>query len=434
MVQGEPKETVQGLLSVRQAIDVLDKVDVAPRIERRALLDAQGYRLAQEVRADRDYPPFDKSLMDGYAVRSADVIGKPPVELAVVGAVPAGSVPTRAIGPGEAMAVMTGAPLPEGADGVAPIEDVQVVAGDADAAGFVNEGRIRIMRAASPRRFVSARGSERVADDPVLRRGAQLGAAQIAAAASVGVAHLEVYAKPRVAVLGTGDEIVPIDQTPGPAQIRNSNNVMLLALLKRLGCQATDLGVVADDPAAIRERLVEGMRHDALLVTGGMSMGAHDHVPRLLAELGVDLKITKLRIKPGKPFVFGVRSSAEHSAPSATYVFGLPGNPVSAFVCTIRLASRLLARMAGSTPEERWVMGRTDVGLPANGPREFYQPVIRTVAAGGKSAQAEFATITPLAWKGSADVFTLASANALLVRAENDPPLPKGTIVRVLEF
>ena len=128
------------------------------------------------------------------------------------------------------------------------------------------------------------------------------------------------------------------------------------------------------------------------------------------------------------------RVPASSSASASSFVFGLPGNPVSGFVCTIRLASRLLARMAGGTPEDRWLSGKLDTGLPANGPREFYQPVLRTVAPGRDSSHAEIATITPLKWKGSADLFTLARANALLVRAENDPAMPRGTVVRVLEI
>ena len=178
-------------------------------------------------------------------------------------------------------------------------------------------------------------------------------------------------------------------------------------------------------------------------------MGEYDFVPRLLAELGVELKITKLRIKPGKPFVFGEKrhggEARRHEGagesppgtlptPFASYVFGLPGNPVSAFVCTIRLASRLLQRLAGGEVHENWQSGRLEVGMVPNGPREFYQPVIRTTAQGRSSAQSVLASIRPLTWKGSADLFTLAAANALLVRGENEPPLPMGTVVRVLEI
>ena len=273
-------------------------------------------------------------------------------------------------------------------------------------------------------------------------------------------------------MLGSGDEIVPVDQTPLEWQIRNSNNAMLVALLERLGCDVTDLGVAADEPDAIRAAIEPGLEYDALFITGGMSMGQFDYVPKVLLELGVQLKISKVRMKPGKPFVFGTKrrstedrvpsagekvpsaeasagdksaaSSLEtqHSAPAtqhsalstSSFVFGLPGNPVSAFVCTLRLASRVLARLAGGPPRERWVTGRIEQGLPANGPREFYQPVIYRTPTSHKSTQNELPNIEVLSWKGSADVFTLAKANALLIRTENEPALPKGTMVRVLEI
>jgi molybdopterin molybdotransferase len=356
--------------------------------------------------------------------------------LELAGEVAAGQWPRKPVGAGEAVAVMTGAPMPAGADGVVPVEDADVA-----------EGRVRVTRAPAAGRYIATRGSDCAAGKVVLAKGALTGAPQVAVAAGVGAAEVDVFARPRVAVMGTGDEVVPADREPGPAQIRNSNNAMLVALLRRLGCVAADLGIVPDEPEAVRDALRRGIDHerfDVLLVTGGMSMGAYDYVPRTLIELGVELKITKLRIKPGKPFVFGVKEGSgadtlgtQHPAVSTTYVFGLPGNPVSAYVCTLRLASRLLTRLAGGRPQEsaseRWLTGRLEAGMPANGPREFYQPAIRTPAAGSKSSQNEFATITPLAWKGSADVFTLAAANALIVRGENEPPLPKGVIIRVLE-
>jgi molybdopterin molybdotransferase len=288
-----------------------------------------------------------------------------------------------------------------------------------------------------------------------LTAGTRLGPAQLAVAAAVGATEVEVFENPKVAVLATGDELVPTNATPLGPQIRNSNTPMLLSLLRRLGCNVSDLGTAIDDPDTIRTALRRGLEFDALFVTGGMSMGQYDYVPKLLIELGVDLKVTKLRIKPGKPFVFGTypgkrgpldREIVDAQSPALpiphsprpplapSVVFGLPGNPVSAFVCTIRLASRLLTRMGGGAIEERWLTGKLDIGMPVNGPREFYQPAIRTVAPGRDSTHGEFASITPLKWTGSADLFTLARANVLLVRPENDPPLPKGTILRVLEI
>jgi molybdopterin molybdotransferase len=376
-------------------------------------MQAEGLHLARPLTADRDYPPFDKSQMDGYAVRAADVLCAP-ADLRMVGEIAAGQWPQRTVNPGEAIAIMTGAPMPPGAEGVVPVEDCQKLSSET----------VRILSTGGdPARFVARRGGECVAGQVVLTEGTQMGPAQIAVAASVGASEVEVFAAPRVAVLATGDELVPGDQQPGPAQIRNSNTPMLLSLLRRLGCEVVDLGTVPDQLDATREALVRGLTHDVLFVTGGMSMGEYDYVPRLLQEIGVDLKITKLRIKPGKPFVFGV------FVPASSYVFGLPGNPVSGYVCTVRLASRLLARLSAGAVEERWLTGMLDTALPSNGPREFYQPAIWKDANGAESA-----TVTPLKWKGSADLFTLAQANCLLVRRENESALPQGTLVRVLEL
>lgn len=396
---------VSSLLTVSQAIAILDAVPVAPRTLRIPLADADGLVLAEDLTADRDYPPFDKSLMDGFAVRCADVAGAP-TTLKLIGEVAAGQVASRPIGPAQTMAIMTGAPLPIGCDGVVPVEETS------------RDGEhVRFTRAVDASRYISRRGADITAGAAILQRGTRLGAAQIAAAAMIGAAHVSVYARPRVAVLSTGDELVSIGDTPIGAQIRNSNSPMLLALLRQLGCETIDLGAVRDDPAAIAARLEQGLAHDVLFVSGGMSMGTYDHVPRLLAELGVNLRITKLRIKPGKPFVFGERNGH--------FVFGLPGNPVSGFVCTIRLASRLLTRLSGGTPTENWITGQLTTALPPNGSREFYQPcqITRTPTA---------TRITPLNWKGSADLFTLANAQALLIRPENDPAHQSNDIVAAL--
>jgi molybdopterin molybdotransferase len=402
-------ENVSSLMSVAQAIELIDALPVRPRRIQIPLHQAHGYRLAGDLAADRDYPPFDKSLMDGYAVRSADVTNIP-ADLHVIGESAAGQTPSQAIAPGQAMAIMTGAPLPPGADAVVPIEQT-------DSPHFIPAGRrVLIRQSVPPGKFISPAASDTRQGTVLLPAGTLLHAPQIAVAAFIGAANVQVFDQPRCAVLATGDEIIPIGHSPKPAQIRNSNNLMLMALLAKLHCPARDLGVVPDDPAEIAGSIRQGLTSDFLFITGGMSMGRHDHVPRILTELGADLKITKLRIRPGKPFVLA-------AMPDGNYIFGLPGNPVSAFVCTVRLAARLLTRHAGGAPDDRLISLPLAESVAANGPREFYQP-----------ARLEDGRLRALPWKGSADLFTLARADALIIRPENAPPLPAGAIVPALSL
>lgn len=398
------------LVGVEEAERILDSTPTTFRSTRLNLRVAQGRRLARDVMADRDFPSFDKSLMDGFAVRARDL--QSTQVLQVVGEIAAGGSADAALGERQAMSIMTGAALPAGADAVVPIEDAQEI----------ESGRVRIARAPSARANIALRGSDCRAAQVVLWRGMRLEAAQLAAAASVGAAEVDVFAPPSVAVLCTGDELVPIDATPTGSQIRNSNEVMLTALLGRLGCDVRTLGCARDDVAQIRDRIVEGLRTaDALFITGGMSMGKYDHVPAILRELNVEIKIAKLRIKPGKPFVFGVHRDDAADQQRVCHVFGLPGNPVSAFVCTVRLAARLLRRLGGGPPDDIRIDAPLESALEANGPREFYQPAI----FGG-------AIIKPLRWKGSADIFTLAQANALIVRPANDPARTAGDLVKAM--
>jgi molybdopterin molybdotransferase len=394
---------VSNLMTVKEGMAAIDAVAVGPRVEQISLGQSAGRRLATELRMDRDSPPFDKSLMDGYAIRAGD-LAQTPCELPQSGRIAAGEMSADPLPHGTAMAIMTGAPLPDGADAVVPVEETS-------AAG----GMIRFTRPSSAGRFIARRGSEARAGEIALERGMRLGPAQIAVAASIGAAKVSVFATPSVAVLGSGDELVEVERSPAGSQIRSCNNPMLMALLDKLHCRGVDLGIVADDPAKLREAIRSGLREDVLLISGGMSMGERDFVPGILRELGGELKITKLRIKPGKPFVFAVM-------PGGKFVFGLPGNPVSAFVCTICLASRLLERLGGGVPGSMVRQAPLAHALEANGPREFYHPAVM-----------EGASVAPLPWKGSADIFTLARADGLIVRPADHPPMDAGTMMEFFE-
>jgi molybdopterin molybdotransferase len=397
---------VSELITVDRAIEIIDSIPLALESAETKMEGTHGCRLAKDVVADRDYPPLDKSLLDGFAIRAADGSSK----LRVVGEIAAGASAHRAVQQGEAIAIMTGAPLPPGADGVVPIEHTRR---DGDF--------ITIEKPAKPGQAIARRGSDCAAGEVVLKAGTRMGSAQMAVAASVGATSVSIHPPPRVAVLSTGDEIVPIDQTPGPSQIRNSNALMLQTLLRRsFSCFVDSVSTARDEPSLIRREIEKAFEScQVLFVSGGMSMGEYDFVPRVLLEMGFDLKITKLRIKPGKPFVFGVKGEGAN----AKFVFGLPGNPVSSFVCTLRLASRLLTRLAGGTPQERILHAKIENSLPANGAREFYLPGFHRDGS-----------IRPLQWKGSADLYTLAQANVLIIRPENDGALVAGSVVRALEI
>jgi len=397
------EENLDDLMTVDQAIALIDALPVTPRTARLPLMEAVGLRLAEDIFADRDYPQFDKSLMDGYAVRSADV-SSAAVELEVIGESAAGQMPDRTVGPGQAMAIMTGAPVPAGADAVVAIEKT----GSKEFAKA--RERVRILAEVKAGQSVACRGSDVKAGTKVLSADDRLNPQSVAVAACVGATAVLVHDRAHCAVFATGNELVAADQSPQIHQLRNSNNPMLVAVLKR-HAQVRDLGIAVDDPAEIAARLQDALNDDIVFITGGMSMGQYDYVPRILREMGGELLITKLRIKPGKPFMLA-------KLPGGKYVVGLPGNPVSAFVCTVRLVLRLVSRMNGVRYADGIFQVLLAEPLPANGPREFYLP----------ASTDGFDYVFPLKPNGSADIFTLAKTNALIIRSANAPAIERGRV------
>jgi molybdenum cofactor synthesis domain-containing protein len=311
------------------AVAALDPVDVP-------LAAAHGLVLASAVATSEDVPPFANTAMDGYAVRAADTAGATPagpVRLRVVGELPAGHAPDRAVGAGEAIRIMTGAPMPEGADAVVMVERTSPVAG-ADAGGVAIEAE------ASPGDHIRRAGGDLTRGQEVFPAGTRLLGAHLGVLASVGAASIRAYPRPRVGVLSTGDELVDINRASlAPGQIRDSNRPMLLALTQESGFEPVDLGVARDDKDRITALLEEAFeRCDAVLTSGGVSVGDYDYVKVALERLG-HLEWRQVAIKPAKPLAFGVVRG--------TPVFGLPGNPVSSLVSFELFARPALLQRAG---------------------------------------------------------------------------------------
>jgi molybdopterin molybdotransferase len=355
-----------------------------------ALEQALGRVLAEDVASDQDLPPFDRAAMDGYALRAADVAAAP-VALDVVGEVRAGQWPDLAIGPGQAVRIMTGAPVPPGADAVQQVEKTQPL----------DEFRVTILDAVGGGANVAPRGSEVGAGDVVLTRGRVIDASATAVLASAGRTRVRAARRPVLALLVTGDEIVDVAARPAPAQIRNTNGPAVAAQARQAGADVRLLGVAPDRQDAIADALGKGLAADVLVVTGGVSAGDYDLVEPALLDLGATFLFTRVAIKPGAPLVFGRLGGA--------LVFGLPGNPVSAQVTFDLFVRPTLLRMQGAR-----VLERPRVSVELLGPirsrsgRKSHVPA-RVRLEGGRLVA------RPVRSMGSGDLVAHARANALVV-------------------
>lgn len=324
--------TAPTLLSVEEALErILARVTPLGSSEV-ALLDALGCILAEGQTAEDDVPPFRNSAMDGYAVRSADV-ARAGARLRVIGAVAAGGVPARPVGAGEAMRIMTGAPMPDGADTVVRVEDTDN-----------GSELVTISRAVEPGTAVRGQGEDLRRGQTVLEAGTPLRAAEIGVLASLGRARVNVYRRPNVAVLSTGDELVDITERPGPGKIRDTNRYSLAAAVRATGSPAFELGVARDDAADLRHALGNAAFGDLIVASGGVSVGDHDHVKPTVEAMGA-MDFWSIAIRPGRPLAFGELRTKRGSVP----IFGLPGNPVSALLTFELFVRPAILRMAGHT-------------------------------------------------------------------------------------
>ncbi len=400
------------MLEIHQALrivkDVSSKLSPSPaRVESIPILDSIGRVMAETISLDSPQPPFDRSMRDGYALRAKDSIHAP-VTLPLVGESAAGHTFGGTLRAGESLSIMTGAPVPQGADSVVMLEDVSLE----------GEGRIRISKPIRPGLNVAKTGSEHEAGEAVLHIGDMIGSAELAILAALGKSVVRVFCKPRVAILVTGDELAGIDHKLGRAEIRDSNSYALWGQIISAGGLPVRLGIAKDQPNELRTCLEKGLDFDVLVVSGGVSRGKYDLVKPLLLELGAVLHFESLKLKPGKPAVFATAKGK--------YIFGLPGNPVSAFVTFELLARPLLRFLQGASDDYYWPVamatlkrkvqekpGRTKL-LPAQ--------VLSTV----RGLEADL-----IEYKGSADIFALGRANGFVVIPAETTLIGEGDQVQV---
>lgn len=399
--------------SVQEALEAIAQTVKPLDVRRLPLAECWGLVLAEDVDADLDSPPFDKSLMDGFAVRAADVAtGR--AELIQTEELTAGRVAERAVEAGQTIRIMTGAPIPRGADAVVQVEQSTI-------SRVGSEIRVSLETTpVSPGRSILKAGASLKLGQRVLSAGRRLRAQELGSLAELGRSVVAVRPAPRVAILATGDELVDVSQTPGPGQIRNSNETMLVAQVRQAGGDTVPLGIARDTEEALREKIQQGLDCDMLLLSGGVSAGTLDLVPKVLQELGVREIFHKVRIKPGQPLWFGAREGC--------CVFGLPGNPVSSMVCCEIFARTALRRMQGDAePEPAIIPAVLDMQFDHVGNRPTYHP-----------ARLEFTRYGPVVhiipWVGSADLCATVAANAMAVFPAGDLNYIAGTTVDVIRW
>jgi molybdopterin molybdotransferase len=387
---------------------------------------ASGRVLAVDVRADRDQPPFDRSTRDGFAVRAADLAGiagaGAPISLRLIGEVAAGATFTQEVEPGTTVEIMTGAPVPAGADAVVMIEHTDRAAG-----GSTDPTNVKIGRAIQAGENIVPKGSELRQGVVAKAAGSLLDPASLALLASLGCAQPRVFVRPKVAILGTGDELVAVDATPGVAQIRDSNRYCLAALIERAGGQPLPLPIAPDQQASIEAALAQAAAEaDIILVSGGVSMGKYDHVEAALAKLSARIVFDGVAIRPGKPLVFGLLGKKP--------LFGLPGNPLSA---------QVTFQLFGAAAVELWGGRRAASPLPffaaqlaADHAQRSVPLTVFVPAAFARTADLGVVTraprVMPLPSQGSGDLAAMAAADGFLVIEPGVSAVPAGAWVTVL--
>jgi len=397
---------VADLLSIEEAQRLIVERVRPLRTERLRLEEAAGRVLAENAAAVVDLPPFPSSAMDGYAVRSPDT----PAVLPIAARIAAGRPAPRELRPGEAMAIATGGVVPDGADAVIPVEYV-----------VEYDNSVEIPESVAPGGNVRPRGGDLRAGETVVGNGTVLGPAQLGALAAAGVAEVACAARPRASVVTTGTELRAPGEQLGPGEVYEANGLILATQLRSAGAEPVRLAVVADDEEAHREALGRGLESDVLVTSGGVSVGPHDLVRRIEAELGVEEVFWRVAVRPGKPVSFGVRGQ--------TLVFGLPGNPVSSLVgFELFVRPAVLALQGHADPLPRFEPGRLAAAAKRNGARD------QLVRARTRDGEDGAVLLEALAGQESHMIARAASANALVLIPRGEGELAAGAPVRYLRL
>ncbi len=390
----------RGLEIVMSVAKSRERPDRMP-VESVPLRDSLRRILRDDVLSDADSPPFDKAIRDGFAVRVED-LDSIPVVLSVVGESRAGLAADVTVERGQCCEIMTGAPLPAGSNAVVMVENTE----------RVSPNSVRILRGVRENEGLLRRGAEARQGELILRSGRRIGLADLGLLAGNGKSTVSVSAKPSVAVIATGDELVEVEETPKPDQIRNSNSYTICAQVEEAGARPTALGIARDDLDDLRRKICQGLEQDILIVSGGVSVGKYDLVEKVFAEFGVEVLFDKIAMKPGKPTVFGHRGQ--------TYVFGLPGNPIStmvAFHMFVRPLILFLLKAENTAPKV--LEAKLEAPAKCDPERAALVPALVRFDGGQY-------WIRTAPWKGSSDLVGLSRANALIMIPRRSGTLESG--------
>ncbi|MBN4056160.1 molybdopterin molybdotransferase MoeA [Rhodothermus sp. AH-315-K08] len=397
---------METLISVEEASSRITSRIGPPVPELVPLDQALGRVLLNEVVAKESIPPFENSAMDGFAVRSGD-LGPSGGVLRIVGEVRAGQWPEALTGAGTCMRIMTGAPIPPGVDAVVPVEWTETVVG----------GTVRINKGIPKGRHIRGAGKDMEEGESVLASGTRISSGAVAVLATLGFAAVQVGKRPRISVVSTGDELVPVNCKPAPGQIRNSNGPSLVSRAQEAGGELSTHLHAVDEIEAVRSAVEEALEADMLVFSGGVSVGDHDLVKDVLVEMGLELDFWKVKQRPGKPLAFGVLSGRP--------VFGLPGNPVSAAICFEQYVRPAIWKWQGMEHDSRtkmWAFLEEDFGKPAG---------LHVFARGILSSAAGRLVVRPAGGQGSNLSMSMVRANCVAHLPEDWEEAPKGSLVEV---